>query len=322
MNTGLEMIHKQLKIGFIGLTITLGDRIVEVIRSNMFYRFLFRPVQRLLFNLIEKMKNKENKAARTDESSSTHQTRMSEFTPEQKAILGRISEVEWYHSIDLGHFMVTPGLFDHRPLLPHYHLPENLKDMRILDVATYDGFWAFEFEKRGAAEVVAMDIGTWNEIDIPPRIRAEASKELLDTKTGNGFNIAKDILGSKVRRKLMNVYDLSPQWMGKFDFVFCSDLLLHLMNPMKALQNILSVVSGYAYIVDVFNPEFGDDESNAILRYAGGTDRMVWWRFGLGSLKKMITDAGFRKVGLVNKFEFSVKNQKKMYWHAVFKAEP
>jgi tRNA (mo5U34)-methyltransferase len=216
---------------------------------------------------------------------------------------------------------VTPGLFDHQPLLPHYHLPENLKDMRILDVATYDGFWAFEFEKRGAAEVVAMDLATWNEIDIPPRIRATASKEMLETKTGSGFNIAKDILGSKVQRKLMNVYDLSPEWMGKFDFVFCSDLLLHLMNPVKALQNIHSVVSDYALIIDVFSPEFGDDETNALLRYTGGTNRMVWWRFGLGSLKKMIKDAGFREVDLLNTFEFSVRGQEEKFWHAVFKAK-
>ncbi len=241
---------------------------------------------------------------------------------EQKEILKRITGVEWYHSIDLGYGVVTPGLFDHRPLLNQYHLPENFKDMRVLDVATYDGFWAFEFEKRGAAEVVAMDIKTWNEIDIPPRIRAGASKEMLDKETGAGFNIARDILGSNVQRNIMNVYDLTPGWMGKFDMVFCSDLLLHLMNPMKALQNIHSVVSGSAYIIDVFSPEFGEDESNSILRYVGGSERMVWWRFGLGTLKKMIKDAGFTEVQLLGTFEFSVRLQKEKYWHAVFKAHP
>lgn len=266
--------------------------------------------------------NKEEKLNHVDEISTDKHGTLSDETPEQKAILHRISEVEWYHSIDLGHGVVTPGLFDHRPLLPHYHLPENLKDMRVLDVATYDGFWAFEFERRGAAEVVAMDIKTWNEIDIPPHIRAGASKEILDTEMGTGFNIARDILDSKVQRGIMNVYHLSPEWRGKFDFVFCGDLLLHLMNPMKALQNIHSVVSGYAYIIDVFSPEFGEDDSNAILRYAGGTSRMVWWNFGLGSLKKMIKDAGFTKVEIVSKFEFSVQGKKEKHWHVAFKAYP
>lgn len=281
-----------------------------------------QPVLRLLKRIKVTLMNKEEDLNHVNEISADIRDALSDKTPEQKAILQRISEVEWYHTIDLGHGVVTRGLFDHRPLLPHYHLPENFKNMRVLDVATFDGFWAFEFERRGAAEVVAMDIQTWNEIDIPPRIRAGASKEILDTEMGTGFNIARDILGSQVQRGIMNVYDLSPEWRGKFDFVFCGDLLLHLMNPMKALQNIHSVVSGYAYIIDVFNPEFGEDDSNAILRYAGGTNRMVWWNFGLGSLKKMIIDAGFTRVEVVSKFEFSVQGQKEKHWHVAFRAYP
>jgi tRNA (mo5U34)-methyltransferase len=242
------------------------------------------------------------------------------MTPAQKALHVKIAEIDWYHSIELGHGVVTPGLFDHTPLLQHYHLPENLEGMRILDVAAYDGFWAFEFEKRGAAEVVAMDIDTWNEVDIPPRIRAIAPREKLEEKTGSGFKIAKNILGSKVQRKILSVYDLSPEKLGMFDIVFCSDLLLHLMNPVKALQNIHSVATGYAYIVDVYSPEFGDDDSNSNLSYVGGSDRMVWWQFGLGCLSKMIKDVGFKEVELVNKFKFGFRGQQKKYYHAVFKA--
>jgi 2-polyprenyl-3-methyl-5-hydroxy-6-metoxy-1,4-benzoquinol methylase len=232
------MIIKHMKIGATGLTITIGDRIIETIRSNILYRVLIRPLRRVLFYLKNTISNEDGKGELLTTSRENHQVGMPEGNAEQKAILQRISEVEWYHSIDLGHGVITPGLFDHRPLLSHYHLPENLSDKRVLDVATYDGFWAFEFEKRGPSEVVAMDIQTWNEIDIPPHIRAGASREMLDKETGAGFNIARDILGSNVQRKIMNVYDLAPEWMGKFDVVFCSDLLLHLMNPMKALQNI------------------------------------------------------------------------------------
>jgi len=293
-----------------------------MIRASILNRFLFRPVRRLLSNPKDNLENQAGEIRQADKASNNNQIKISEGTPEQKAILHRISEVEWYHSIDLGHGVVTPGIFDHRPFLSDYHLPENFKDMRVLDVATYDGFWAFEFERRGATEVVAMDIGTWKEIDIPPRIRSEASKEMLDKETGSGFHIARDILGSRVQRKIMNVYDLSPELMGKFDFVLCGDLLLHLMNPMKALQNIHSVVSGFAYIVDVFIPEYGEDDSNAILRYTGGTNRMVWWRFGLGCLKKMIKDAGFTEVEVLSKFEFSLHGQQEKYWHVVFKAYP
>ena len=316
------MIVKEVKIGSIGITVTISDRYAEMIRSNIFYRFLIRPALRLLFFGKDEMKHERGRTSQVDELSHQHHIIMSQGTPDQKAILHRVSAVEWYHSIDLGHGIVTPGLFDHRSYVPYYHLPENLKDKRVLDVATFDGFWAFEFENRGAAEVVATDVSNWNEIDIPPDIRAQTSKAILDTETGTAFNIAHDIFGSKVQRKIMNVYDLGPEWMGKFDFVFCGDLLLHLMNPMKALQNIHSVVSGYALIVDVFSPEFGEDDSDAVLRYLGGTNRMVWWRFGLGSLKKMIKDAGFSKVEIVSKFQFNVRGQTEKFWHVVFRAEP
>ncbi|MFX0202631.1 MAG: hypothetical protein ACFFCW_41535 [Candidatus Hodarchaeota archaeon] len=74
----------------------------------------------------------------------------------------------------------------------------------------------------------------------------------------------------------MNVYDLSPERLGMFDFVFCGDLLLHLMNPMKALQQIYSVVSHYAIIADCFDPGLGGEDAAPILRYAGCRKPWVW----------------------------------------------
>ena len=57
----------------------------------------------------------------------------------------------WYHTLELGDGVVTDGMFDHRPHMHHYPLPEDLTGKRCLDVATMDGYWAFEMERRGAA---------------------------------------------------------------------------------------------------------------------------------------------------------------------------
>ena len=43
-----------------------------------------------------------------------------EISPERRAILEKIKDIEWYHSLDLGHSVVTPGVFDHRRILSHY----------------------------------------------------------------------------------------------------------------------------------------------------------------------------------------------------------
>ena len=48
----------------------------------------------------------------------------------------------------------------------------------------------------------------------------------------------------------MSAYDLSPE-LGTFDFVFCGDLLLHLKDPITPVENIRSVCTGSAVIVNV-----------------------------------------------------------------------
>lgn len=133
----------------------------------------------------------------------------STLTPEQLAIYRQIEGTEWYHSIDLGHGIVTPGFFDHRPVLAEYRLPESLAGKRVLDVATFDGFWAFEFERRGAQEVVSVDLARVADIDLAPSVRARMSREELDTELGTRFKLAREILGSKVDRREISVYDLS-----------------------------------------------------------------------------------------------------------------
>src|SRR5207244_9825176 len=70
----------------------------------------------------------------------------------------------WYHSIELGPGVVTPGVFDLRPIVERLPWPD-LAGKRCLDVGTSDGFFAFELERRGAGEVVAVDIGRHEQWD-------------------------------------------------------------------------------------------------------------------------------------------------------------
>src|SRR5437764_13176122 len=63
----------------------------------------------------------------------------------------------WYHTIEVAPGVVTPGAFDLRPIVDELPWPD-VRGRRCLDVGTYDGFLAFELERRGAAEVVAVDL--------------------------------------------------------------------------------------------------------------------------------------------------------------------
>lgn len=72
----------------------------------------------------------------------------------------------WWHSIDLGDGVVTPGrkadgqeLFLEGELMA-LQLPD-LKGKTVLDIGTWDGYYAFSAEHLGASHVVALDHYMW-----------------------------------------------------------------------------------------------------------------------------------------------------------------
>src|SRR3954453_8560964 len=144
-------------------------------------------------------------------------------TPDVQA---EVERYPWYHTLELGDGVVTEAMFDHRPVLDRYPVPADLSGSRCLDVGTMDGFWAFEMERRGAASVTAIDLDDPSALDWPASLRG--GDTTLDDTKAERFALAKRTLGSSVERVTMSVYDLSPQRLGSFDFVFCGDLLIHL----------------------------------------------------------------------------------------------
>lgn len=244
---------------------------------------------------------------------------VSALEPSIADLVRQVASIEWYHTLDLGHGILTPGFMDHRARVEQYRLPDRLDGMRVLDVAAFDGFWSFEFERRGAAEVVALDIPTVREIDLPFREREKMSDEELDRPVAPGFTLAHEVLGSQVKRVHCNVYDLSPERHGMFDLVHCGDLLLHLRDPMRALWNIRRVTRGQALLSDCIFPDLDRHDGLPIVQYDGGHNDNIWWRFGANALRNMIDDAGFARTEEIARFRYGPRGQPAMMWHAVFR---
>ena len=162
------------------------------------------------------------------------------------------SQELWYHTIEVAPGVVTPGWFDLRPVMKHIPWPD-VRGKRCLDIATYDGFLAFELERRGAAEVWATDLPNHEDWDWLPRDRAKgvAYLDAIAGEKGRGFEIASELRDSKVQRRFMSVYQLDPEEVGKFDVVVCGSLLLHLRDPMRALDAIRRVCSGEFLSIEV-----------------------------------------------------------------------
>jgi tRNA (mo5U34)-methyltransferase len=126
----------------------------------------------------------------------------------------------WHHRIEVAPGLFTPGAQDTQSMLRRVRLPEDLTGMRVLDIGARDGFYTFEAERRGAAEVIALD-------NMPP--------------TETGFAIAAELLGSKATYLVENVYSLDPDRYGRFDLVLFLGVIYHLRHPLLALDRIFDV---------------------------------------------------------------------------------
>ncbi|HVA59152.1 MAG TPA: methyltransferase domain-containing protein [Mycobacteriales bacterium] len=238
----------------------------------------------------------------------------------ERELSAAVATHHWYHTIELPGGVVTPGRYDHRPLLPHYGLPKDLGGMRTLDVATFDGFWAFEMERRGA-NVSAIDVERVSQLDLPDPVQRQRSAEGYDAPISNGFRLAQRALGSTVNLAGLSVYDLSPSNVGTFDLVHLSDLLLHLRSPIQALTAVRSVTAGSAVISDVFHPGLTVLGGLHSVEYVGGWSDLVWWIPSLQALGQMVIDAGFRSVSLHAVYNLARRQERTGFWRAVLLAE-
>jgi tRNA (mo5U34)-methyltransferase len=218
-----------------------------------------------------------------------------------KDLADKVGMLPWYHTIDLGDGVVTPGGHDHREFVRHVGLPDDLTGLRVLDVATFDGFWAFEFERRGA-EVVGIDLPTSADLDWPWGAREIVQAEKLEVPMGEGFRLAAEALGSKAERATCNVYDLPTSGLGPFDLCFIGDVLLHLARPLDALKAVRSVCAGQLILVDRYDPTI-TGTGDSLLRYHGGWHEMQWWAASLETLQQWVVDAGFEAPTLHGTFK-------------------
>jgi tRNA (mo5U34)-methyltransferase len=206
---------------------------------------------------------------------------------------------DWYHTIELAPGVLTPGRVDTRPVVSRVPMPASLSGMRCLDIGTWDGFWAFEMERRGAAEVHAVDVPDPYRWDWPARARIRESydggKENLEEirRQGNGFPIAKQALGSSVQRHELTVYEISPEALGTYDFVFVGSLLLHLRDPVGALERIRTVARGQIVFNDCIEYVLSKLLPRTPFARLDAEDRVWWWQPNLAALHSMIEQAGF-----------------------------
>jgi tRNA (mo5U34)-methyltransferase len=232
--------------------------------------------------------------------------------------LADVERYQWYHTVDLGNGLVTPGVYDYRETMSAFGFPEDMSGMTVLDVGSATGFFAFEFERRGA-RVVSMELPSLRDLDRFPGQSVESSLRKIENMMHKSepyterdlywyllegpFRYCREKLGSKVERCYSTVYDITLERTGVregFDLVFIGDVLIHTLYPLKALAALAPLCRGQLVLAGVL-PE-GPQEPPAMV-YIGGADaendEVAWWHPNLSCLMQMLQKLGFAEVDQV-----------------------
>lgn len=239
----------------------------------------------------------------------------------RRSLRQRVNAVPvWWHTIDLGDGVVTPGkktdgydAFLERELLA-LQLPD-LHGKSVLDIGTWDGYYAFSAEGLGASRVVALDHYVWS-IDWARAI-AESERpasegirfqdldgianvwdpEALPGK--QGFDLAHETLGSQVEAVVDDFMTTDLERLGTFDVVLYLGVLYHMENPLAALRRVRSVTRELA-VIETQATEFPGIPDGAVSEFFPGDeladDPTNWWSPNLKAVHGLCQAAGFERV--------------------------
>jgi len=249
------------------------------------------------------------------------------MSADREAALREALESEWYHSIELAPGKVTRGAVDLRAVAPKV-LPPDLSGQRALDVGTFDGFWAFELEKRGAEDVLAADLDDHSQTDWPPPNRERLLRQIEESGEvpHQRFLLAHRALDSRVRRVVTSIYDLDVERLGgPVNFALVGALLLHLRDPVRGLEAVRSVLApgGTLLLVEpivlaltLLSPR----KPAAVLRAA--RTEFDWWVPNTAGLRDYLHLAGFKDIRRTRTFRLRGGHRNVRQWHAAYEARP
>jgi SAM-dependent methyltransferase len=236
--------------------------------------------------------------------------RPSPFAPDE--LRRRVAAVPvWYHKMELAPGVETPGEFDMRPFVGNYGFPSSLAGLSVVDVGCSNGFFSFHLESLGAARVVAVELRSVVDHDVPKwylerevaRLGTREIERMNREQLEAGFLLARDTLGSGVEFRRHHVYELERAMPAEFDLVFCSNLLHHLRDPVGALENLRAAGKPGARFILGCSCDLDHDASYAT--FAGDFQWVMWWTMSREAILRMCRFAGFEQVEWMGQFEFT-----------------
>lgn len=202
----------------------------------------------------------------------------------------------WFHTFQLAEGIYTPGIArDHRYRIPAIQ-PERFRGRSVLDIGTFDGFYAFVAEAAGASRVVAIDneqYVDWIEGRFGVTLEPAA-----------GFNAIHGLLGSRVDYRRLDARQ-SHELGERFDVILCFGMLHRVLDPLGLLIELREILTddGHVVIETYGSTKTGDDAAVLDVHgpgsvYAG--DDYVYWGFPAEGLERMAKIAGFETTEIID----------------------
>ena len=221
---------------------------------------------------------------------------------------------DWFHSLDLGEGVVTPGAKTQAMLaaeLESLRLPD-LAGKSVLDIGAYDGFYTFAAERLGAARVVALDHFVWSldhaklrELGDVPFLELERSAawDPVGLPGKRRFDLAYRALGSRAETVVGDFHDVDVDAIGgPFDVVLFLGVLYHMRSPLASLERVARATRGVA-IIETEAMEVSRSGGRALCEFFEGAemkgDYTNWWVPNEKALLGMCRAAGFSRAEVV-----------------------
>jgi tRNA (mo5U34)-methyltransferase len=191
--------------------------------------------------------------------------------------------IAWFHSFDFGNGEIVNGIkpLEIIRLESEVIFSEAVSGKSVLDIGAWDGYFSFDAERRGAAEVLATDNFCWS-----------------GPGWGNksGFDYAHAKFKSRVTARDIDVFDLVSQKVGVFDVVLLLGVLYHLKNPFGGLEQLSKLTREFAVLETVVDEL---DNPHAVMRYyldnELGGDPTNFFAPNYKCLEYMLRDVGFKR---------------------------
>lgn len=168
----------------------------------------------------------------------------------------------WYHSIDVGDGLITPGkrsIKQMRDMFGQFQLGD-LSGKTVIDIGAWDGWNAYECERRGARRVTALDRLIWSYDTVRPDLIARF-KPVLATyhRVPNyhvpghwpgkrGFDAAHLMLNSMVEQYVDDIETVDVNDLGTFDVALCIGVLYHMRDPYGMMRKVANIARDFAII--------------------------------------------------------------------------